>query len=148
MTIGEKYVFGRDNTVNFYIDIEFGPKTIIADWVYICDFDHVYSDITMPIKNRGIANSPVYIGPDVWVGTKVTVLRGAIVGPGSVLAAHTVARGDIPPLSVVGGIPGRVLKNRWQIYEDAAHLRRVLLDIAAKDAAAAASTPGAASPRS
>ena len=51
-----------------------------------------------------------------WIGTKATVLRGSTVGHGSVLAAHTVVRGPVTPLSVVGGVPGRVGcgPSRWR----------------------------------
>ncbi len=138
MRVGDKVVFGRDNTVNCYLDIEIGAASIVADWVYICDFDHVFSDVAVPIKNQGIIKSPVRIGPDVWVGAKASVLRGAKIGHGSVRAAHTVVRGEIPALSVVGGIPGRVLKNRSEAYETAAATRAALRDIADKTARAAA----------
>ncbi|MEO6822978.1 MAG: acyltransferase [Candidatus Nanopelagicales bacterium] len=138
MRVGDKVVFGRDNTVNCYLDIEIGAASIVADWVYVCDFDHVFSDVTVPIKDQGIIKSPVRIGPDVWVGTKATVLRGAMIGHGAVLAAHTVVRGEIPPLAVVGGIPGRVLKDRSEAYEAAAATRAALRDIADKTARAAA----------
>jgi acetyltransferase-like isoleucine patch superfamily enzyme len=137
LRIGEKCVFGKDNTVNCYLDIEFGAATIVADWVYICDFDHVFDDVTRPIKDQGIVKSRVRIGPDVWIGTKATVLRGATVGHGCVLAAHTVVNGDVPPYSVVAGIPGRVVKNRLEAYQTAAATRAALADIARKTTAAA-----------
>ena len=104
LRVGDKVVLGRDNTVNCYLDVEIGDATIVADWVYVCDFDHVYEDLTAPIKDQGIVKSPVRIGPDCWVGAKATVLRGSIVGEGCVLAAHTVVRGDVPPYSIVGGV--------------------------------------------
>jgi acetyltransferase-like isoleucine patch superfamily enzyme len=137
LRIGDKAVFGKDNTVNCYLDIEFGAATIVADWVYICDFDHVFDDVTRPIKDQGIVKSRVRIGPDVWIGTKATVLRGATVGHGCVLAAHTVVNGDVPPYSVVAGIPGRVVKNRLEAYQTAAATRAALADIARKTTAAA-----------
>ena len=112
LRIGDKTVFGRDNTLNCYLDVEFGPRCIVADWVYVCDFDHRFDDVDRPIKDQGIVKSPVRIGADVWVGVKASVLRGAQVGAGSVLAAHTVVRGEIPPGSVVAGVPGRVVRNR------------------------------------
>jgi acetyltransferase-like isoleucine patch superfamily enzyme len=136
MRIGDKVVFGRDNTVNCYLDIEIGSKCLVADWVYICDFDHVYDDLTIAIKDQGIAKSPVRIGADTWIGVKATVLRGTTVGTGSVLAAHTVARGDIAPRSVVGGVPGRVLKNREEVSVAKEATRLALADIARKTAAA------------
>ena len=137
MRIGDKCVFGRDNTINGYLDIEIGEGCIIADWVYICDFDHVFEDVTFPIKDQGLIKSPVLIGPDCWLGTKVTVLRGSRIGHGCVLAANGVVRGEIPPLSVVGGIPGRILKNRQDVYDAKAATRAALADIQRKTAAAA-----------
>lgn len=137
LRIGEKCVFGKDNTVNAYLDIEFGAATIVADWVYVCDFDHVFSDIHVPIKDQGIVKSPVRIGPDVWVGTKVTVLRGTEVGQGCVLAAHAVVTADLPPYSVAVGAPARVVRNRVDDYEAAAAQREALADIARKTAEAA-----------
>jgi len=55
-----------------------------------------------------------------------------------VLAAHAVVRGDVPPMSVVGGVPGKVLKDRREVYEAKAATRAALEDIARKTARAAA----------
>ncbi|MDQ1246152.1 MAG: Acyltransferase [Actinomycetota bacterium] len=137
MRIGDKCVFGRDNTVNGYLDIEFGEGCIVADWVYVCDFDHVYDDVTYPIKDQGLVKSPVRIGPDCWLGTKVTVLRGTTVGHGTILAANSVVRGDVPPESIVAGVPGRVVKNRREVYEAKAEHRAALADIQRKTSEAA-----------
>lgn len=140
MRVGDKCVFGRDNTVNCFLDIEFGEGTIIADWVYICDFDHVTDDVRTPIKDQGIVKSPVHIGPDVWIGAKASVLRGTRIGEGCVVAAHAVVRGEVPPFSVAGGIPARVIKNRREVYAAHEERRLALADIARKTALAAEST--------
>jgi len=137
MRVGNKCVFGRDNTVNGFLDIEFGEGTIIADWVYICDFDHVTDDIHVPIKDQGIIKSPVRIGPDVWVGAKASILRGTRIGRGSVVAAHAVVRGDVPDYSIVGGIPARVIKNRREVFAAQEDRRQAVADIARKTALAA-----------
>jgi len=139
LRVGDKCVFGRDNTVNAYLDIEIGDKTIVADWVYVCDFDHVYEDIQRPIKDQGLVKSPVRIGGDCWLGAKVTVLRATTIGSGCILAANSVVRGDVPAMSIVGGVPGKVLKNRVEVYEANAAKREALIDIARKTARAAES---------
>jgi acetyltransferase-like isoleucine patch superfamily enzyme len=138
LRIGDKSVFGRENTVNCYLDVEFGPGCIVADWVYVCDFDHRFDDVHRPIKDQGIVKSPVRIGADVWVGVKASVLRGAQVGAGSVLAAHTVVRGEVPSGSVVAGIPGRVVRGRRDDYVAGVEQRQALDDMARKAAATAA----------
>ncbi len=99
LRIGDKVVFARDVTVNCYLDIEIGASTLIADWTYICDFDHKTEDLDLPIKDQGLVKSPVRIGPDCWLATKVTVTRGADIGRGVVIGANSVARGNIPEYS-------------------------------------------------
>lgn len=132
LRIGDKCVFGKDNTVNCYLDIEFGAAALVADWVYICDFDHVFADVHVPIKDQGIVKSPVRIGPDVWLGTKATVLRGVQIGRGSVVAAHCLVNTDIPDFSVAVGVPARVVRNRLADYAAAAATREALADITGK----------------
>lgn len=136
LRIGDKVVFGKDNTVNCYLDVEIGAACIVADWVYVTDFDHRTADVHVPIKDQGIVKTPVRIGPDCWIGTKVSVLRGTRVGRGSVLGAHAVVRGEIPEYSVAVGAPARVVRNRVDDYEAAAAERAAIADIARKTAAA------------
>ncbi|MBB5909829.1 acetyltransferase-like isoleucine patch superfamily enzyme [Actinoalloteichus hymeniacidonis] len=116
LRIGDKAVLGRQNTVNCYLDVEIGGAALIADWVYICDFDHVVEDVNRPIKDQGIVKTPVRIGPDCWLGTKVSVLRGSRIGRGVVLGAHAVARGDIPDYAIAVGAPARVVRDRHADY--------------------------------
>ena len=136
LRIGDKVVFGKDNTVNCYLDVEIGAATIVADWVYVTDFDHRTADVHVPIKDQGIVKTPVRIGPDCWIGTKVSVLRGTRVGRGSVLGAHAVVRGDVPEYSIAVGAPARVVRNRLDDYEAAAAERAAVADMARKAAAA------------
>lgn len=112
LRIGDKCVFGRDSTVNCYLDIEIGAATIVSDSVYICDFDHVTTDLDTPIKDQGIVKSPVRIGGGSWIGTKVAVLRGAELGAGSVVGANAVVRGKTPDHVVLAGVPARVVRRR------------------------------------
>ena len=112
LRIGPKSVIGIRNTINCWIDISIGQACLFGDDVYICDFDHVTTSLEVPIKDQGIVKTPVRIGDDVWLGTKVVVTRGVDIGDQSVVAASAVARGEYPARSVVAGIPGRVVKTR------------------------------------
>lgn len=136
LRIGDKVVFGCNNVVNSYLDVEIGSSTLFADWIYVTDFDHVTEDINVPIKDQGIVKSPVRIGPDCWVATKVTVLRETVVGKGCVLGAHAVVKGEIPDHSIAVGAPARVVKNRkdhWQAQAEAREARdKALADIERK----------------
>jgi len=136
LRIGDKVVFGKYNVVNTYLDIELGESALVADWCYICDFDHRMDDITMPIKDQGILKTPVRVGPDTWIAAKVTVLRGTRIGRGCVLGAHAVVKGDIPDYSIAVGSPARVVKNRKDAWDAGAEARAAyaaaLEDIARK----------------
>ncbi len=137
LRIGDKVVFGADTRVNCQLDIEIGATTLVADWVYIADFDHRFDVLDLPIKDQGIAKRPVRIGPDVWLGTKATVTRGVRIGRGAVVGAHAVVTRDVPPYAVVGGVPARVLANRVDQHAAAVARRAAVADIARKKARAA-----------
>ena len=132
LRIGDKTVLGRENTFNCYLDLHVGAQCIVADCVYVCDFDHRFDEVDRPIKDQGLVKTPVRIGDDVWLGVKSSVLRGADVGEGTVVAAHAVVRGTVPPFSVVAGVPGRVVRDRKAAYETAAAERAALADMARK----------------
>lgn len=112
VTVGEKTVFGQDNTINGYLDIRIGSECIISDSVYICDFDHRIDRVDTSIRHQGIVKSPVVIGNDVWIGTKVSILRGSRIGTGSVIGANSVVKGEIPHHAVAVGVPARVIRQR------------------------------------
>jgi acetyltransferase-like isoleucine patch superfamily enzyme len=118
LTLGEKVVMGRDNVVNAYLDVEIGAASIVADWVYVVDFDHRFDRLDLPIKDQGIVKSPVRIGRDVWIGEKASVLRGVDVGDGSVVASHAVVNRSLPPFSIAVGVPARVVRSRLPVGID------------------------------
>jgi acetyltransferase-like isoleucine patch superfamily enzyme len=112
LSIGDKSVFGRDVSINCYLDVEIGASALFADDIYVSDFDHKFADLTTPIKDQGIAKARVRIEPDVWIGTKVTIARGVVIGEGAVVGANAVVTHDLPPYSVSVGVPARVVKDR------------------------------------
>ena len=112
LTVGAKVVMGRDNVINTYLDVEVGDASILADWIYVCDFDHRTERLDIPIKDQGIVKSPTRIGSDVWIGEKASVLRGVDIGHGSVVASHCLVNRDVPPFSIAVGVPVRVVKSR------------------------------------
>ncbi|WP_329479849.1 acyltransferase [Kribbella sp. NBC_01484] len=134
LRIGDKVVFARDVTVNCYLDIEIGASTLIADWTYICDFDHKTDDLDLPIKDQGLVKSPVRIGPDCWLATKVTVTRGTDIGRGVVIGANSVARGNIPAYAVAAGVPAVVVADRTTRYAANAARRAYLAGLAEANA--------------
>ena len=58
--------------------------------------------------------SPVHVGNDVWIGDGVFIKGGVTIGDSAVLAAGAVVTKDVPPYAVVGGVPAKVIKYRFQ----------------------------------
>ncbi|MDU8929134.1 CatB-related O-acetyltransferase [Alisedimentitalea sp. MJ-SS2] len=54
------------------------------------------------------------IGHDVWIGTKVTILRGVTIGNGAIIAAGSLVNTDVPPYAIVGGSPAKVIRYRFE----------------------------------
>lgn len=59
----------------------------------------------------------VIIGNDVWIGADVRILDGVKIGDGAVVAAGAVVTKDVPPFSIVGGIPAKIIRYRFDKEE-------------------------------
>jgi hypothetical protein len=53
------------------------------------------------------------IGNDVWIGDRAFIMAGVRIGDGAVVAAGAVVTKDVPPYAVVGGVPARIIKYRF-----------------------------------
>jgi len=60
-----------------------------------------------------ISKGPINIGNDVWIGTNALILSGVTIGNGAVIAAGSVVTKDVPAYAVVGGVPARTIKMRF-----------------------------------
>ena len=81
-------------------DVLVGPQTIIATLNHDPD----------PDKRGGMFARPVVIGDKVWLGARVTICPGVTIGEGAIVGAGAVVTKDVPPRSVVAGVPARVIK--------------------------------------
>lgn len=66
-------------------------------------------------------NKDVIVEEDVWIGARVTLLSGSHIGRGCIVAAGAVVNGEVPPYSIVGGVPAKFIKFRWTIEEILKH---------------------------
>lgn len=67
-------------------------------------------------------NEPITIGHDVWIGLNVTLVTGIRIGHGAIVAAGAVVAKDVPPYAIVGGVPARIIRYRF----DPATIERLL----------------------
>lgn len=106
-----KLIVGKNSRINgVHIDaqnlIQIGENVRIAPYSIILDSD--YHDIQNPFSD--VTGVPVVIEDNVWIATRATILKGVTIGKGSVVAAGAVVTKDVPPNSVVAGVPAKVIK--------------------------------------
>lgn len=113
LSIGEAVFFNRGCHVVARQEVVIGDRCLFGEKVSIHDEDHAFGTTfaAVPLPERPIRCRPVRIGSDVWVGAKATILSGVTIGDDVVVAAHAVVTRDIPPHSLVAGIPARVLRS-------------------------------------
>lgn len=72
-------------------------------------FDTFFDNEKPNTKNKG----DIVVEDDVWFGFGATVLSGVTIGQGAIVGARSLVCNDVPPYSVVGGVPARVIKYRF-----------------------------------
>jgi maltose O-acetyltransferase len=108
-------VIGRDNWFNNNTmlcavrSIRVGDNCRIGDGVSIIDAD--FHEISPATRNcsAGLVR-PVSIGNNVWIGSRVTILKGVRIGDNSVIGAMSLVTKEVPHNTLVGGIPARVIR--------------------------------------
>lgn len=86
--------------------IYIGDGALIGHSVVLATLDH---DLD-PAHRGDMYPKPIHIGRNVWIGAHATVTRGVSIGDGAVIAAGAVVTRDVPPDTVVGGVPARRIK--------------------------------------
>jgi acetyltransferase-like isoleucine patch superfamily enzyme len=103
--LGDRVFVNRGTIITARADIYIGDDVLIGPYVVINSGDHNYSDPAQPIESQGHATGPISIGNDVWLGAHCVILRGVKVGDGAVVAAGAVVIDDVPPCTLVAGVP-------------------------------------------
>lgn len=76
--------------------------------IFFEEWDLDVTDITTAWDNKG----DIVIGNDVWIGYEAVILSGVTIGDGAVIGGRAVVTKDVPPYTVVGGVPARPIKKR------------------------------------
>ncbi|MBI1246178.1 MAG: acyltransferase [Alphaproteobacteria bacterium] len=112
--IGEHCYINPHSTLYSGSGIRMGNYVLVGPHVAIVPANHAFDRRDTPIRHQGFSPSKggVVIGDDVWIGANATLLDGARIGKGAVIAAGAVVDGEVPPYQVWGGVPARFLKQR------------------------------------
>ena len=65
------------------------------------------------VKDPSIEVGDIVIGNDVWIGYEAVIMAGVHIGNGAIIAARAVVTKDVPPYTIVGGVPARPIKKRF-----------------------------------
>lgn len=112
LIIGDRVAINQGCFIICRESIEIGSDTMIGEYVSIRDNDHGWRDPNVPMRLQGFVTAPVRIGRDVWIGRSAVILKGVTVGDGAVIGAGAIVTKDVPPYSVVVGVPARVIGHR------------------------------------
>ncbi|MGE0448454.1 MAG: acyltransferase [Vicinamibacterales bacterium] len=110
--IGRNCLISEFNVLRGQGGITIGDNVYLAPHVQLVAVDHVFDDPGRPIVEQGITARGIVIEDDVWIGAGAVVLDGVRVGRGSVIAAGAVVTRDVPPSTIVGGVPAVPIANR------------------------------------
>lgn len=90
--------------------VEIGSHVNIAQGVVISALNHNFEDKSKRIDEQGVSTDKITICDDVWIGANATVLGGVTIGSHSVVAAGAVVTKDVPPNTLAGGVPAKIIR--------------------------------------
>lgn len=95
--------------------------SIAPNVAFMLSADHFVNHIsTFPFKakvisgeNEGVSKGDIQVDDDVWIGYNATIMSGVHIGQGAIVAAGAVVTKDVPPYAIVGGVPAKIIKYRF-----------------------------------
>jgi acetyltransferase-like isoleucine patch superfamily enzyme len=116
-------IIGNNVSINHDVEIDYSGGVRIDDDVWISQnviietHEHVISEL--PKKEWEIRRYPLVIEKDCWIGANVIILpKVKKIGEGSIIGAGSVVTKEVPSMSIVAGIPARVIGNRKNIKQN------------------------------
>jgi maltose O-acetyltransferase len=107
ISIGRNSILGPGNVLLSQGGIEIGENVNISGFSFLISQEH---DVASPMLATRLA--PIQIHDYVWIATNVTILPGSVIGRGAVVAAGAVVTGNVPPCTIVAGVPARKIGER------------------------------------
>lgn len=109
--IGTNSGIGVDCIISGPVDI--GDNVMMGPRCMLYARNHAFQSTDIPMNQQGFANfRPIRIEDDVWIGAGVIILGGVTVGTGAIIAAGSVVTRDVARMTIAGGNPARLIRNR------------------------------------
>jgi acetyltransferase-like isoleucine patch superfamily enzyme len=113
MSIGEGTYINANTKIHCEEHIEIGHDCAISYDVFIMDNDS--HALYVGGKERP-STLPVHIGNRVWIGTRAMILKGVTIGDGAIVAAGSIVSKDVPPKTMVAGVPAKIVRDDVEWY--------------------------------
>ena len=103
--------------------VTFGDYVLCGPDVMFAGDDHVFHNIGTPVIFSGRPRMrATLVSDDVWIGARSIIMAGVSIGEGAIIAAGAVVTRDVEPYTIVGGVPAKVIGQRFSTDEErAAH---------------------------
>jgi acetyltransferase-like isoleucine patch superfamily enzyme len=108
--IGKNSLVGEYTVIRGQGGVTIGDRVYTSPFTQIIAVNHVFDERERPFTEQGITAEGIVIEDDVWLGAGAVITDGVRVGKGAVVAAGAVVTKDVPPHTVVGGVPAKVIK--------------------------------------
>jgi acetyltransferase-like isoleucine patch superfamily enzyme len=105
--IGSQVFINQGCTLMDLGGIEIGDEVMIGPKVNLITSGHA---LDPSVRRRHITAAPIVIERGVWIGAGATILQGVTIGRDAVVAAGAVVTRNVPPLTVVAGVPAKTVK--------------------------------------
>ncbi|MCL4870025.1 MAG: acyltransferase [Anaerolineae bacterium] len=115
--IGKNSLIGEYSIIRGQGGVTIGDRVYTSPFTQIIAVNHIFDDPDRPFIDQGITAEGIVIEDDVWLGAGAVITDGVRVGKGAVVAAGAVVTKDVPPHTVVAGVPAKPIK---QIEKNAA----------------------------
>jgi acetyltransferase-like isoleucine patch superfamily enzyme len=108
--IGRESLIGEYNVIRGQGGVTIGDRVYTSPLVQMLAVNHVFDDPQRPFVEQGITAQGIVVEDDVWIGAGAILTDGVRVGRGAVVAAGAVVTQDVPPHTIVAGVPARVVR--------------------------------------
>ena len=109
--IGKDCLIGEYTVIRGQGGVTIGDRVYTSPMTQLIAVNHVFNDPDRPFIDQGITAQGIVVEDDVWLGANAVVMDGVSIGRGAVVAASAVVTRDVPPHTVVAGVPARVVKS-------------------------------------
>ena len=110
ITVGSDSLIGEYSVIRGQGGVKIGDRVYTSPFTQIIAVNHVFDDPDRPFVEQGITAEGIVIEDDVWLGAGAIITDGVRVGKGAVVAAGAVVTRDVPPHTIVGGVPAKPIK--------------------------------------